>query len=746
MFANSNKESHAVHMAMQYTYPSTSFNAPDETLRMAFRYASFPTLGDMVTYGDTFPTDKPQCLFEMTREGTINAPFMDVDCTLGGPAPQLLMMIVSELMTFTQKHLEMTPRVVCTDSSRDKGCGSYKNSWHIILHDIGGFRNGPTEHSKGGDMRRYFELFFASLQIPELRALDKETWDVSVYSKNSNMRCVGSHKVDDESRTRMKPHERYKSDQLSDYYVQQPALDLITLPPKFDWPVSAPGKKAVKSRPEQPEITVSTSTVYSSERNEKRTVAQCIEAVQSGNDHWQESFNDPHRLVKLYFDVDLTLKDGQFDQMNSDELKGTFDKYRTEYPDLICNWLCADHSHNLELSHDDIAISDSSGLKDDNYHLSFHAVIQGYCCKFGEIKAVLLDHGLWDAKTDALTLAEADCGVYDRNHMFRMIGCKKQTKGGATDERVLTAVTHTDEIGAHIVQNVTDEQVLKPSKESILSTKTTKSADVDDEIRDYLEANNMTIVSCQELPLDPFSSDKPAKTINVKGLCPFAKRHHKNNHCYVIVNDTDAYIKCHDDECRGLSEKLDWVPRKQAEPMEVDDNEDDKEMDRDSQQAISDLIVWKMSHPSYKLNELRQAACDDMSVPLGFTFIGTRGGEINGRVVPVAEFMSTVKLCPNHTLGLVANTPLDKLTHETMNDTVCCDGRLIITLLKDMPHVMYFRCQCCSQDVSCVRMTDENSGTIDEIVTSDDSEVPYDHTAPATEDTTGMSEKDRKVA
>jgi hypothetical protein len=178
--------------------------------------------------------------------------------------------------------------------------------------------------------------------------------------------------------------------------------------------------------------------------------------------------------VKLYFDVDMTLKGDEFDQMDSDELKRTFDDYQTEYPTAIRNWLCEDC--DLKLSHEDIAISDSSGLKDSHYHLSFHAVIQGYCCKFGEIKAVLLDHGLWDAKTDALTLDQADCGVYDRNHMFRMIGCKKQAKGGATDGRVLTAVTHTDDIGAHIVQNVTDEQVLKPSKESILSTKTTKSA------------------------------------------------------------------------------------------------------------------------------------------------------------------------------------------------------------------------------------------------------------------------------
>eukprot|EP01046_Picozoa_sp_COSAG06_P016262 COSAG06_NODE_1071_length_10820_cov_3.006995_5_plen_253_part_00 len=117
---------------------------------------------------------------------------------------------------------------------------------------------------------------------------------------------------------------------------------------------------------------------------------------------------------------------------------------------------------------------------------------------------------------------------------------------------------------------MTDEQVLKPSKESILSTKTTKTADVDDDIRDYLEANDMSIVSCNSLPSDLYTSEKPAKTINVKCICPFAQRQHKSNHCYVIVNETGAYIKCHDEECKDRSKKLDWVPRKQAEPMQVD--------------------------------------------------------------------------------------------------------------------------------------------------------------------------------
>ena len=81
-------------------------------------------------------------------------------------------------------------------------------------------------------------------------------------------------------------------------------------------------KKTAKTRPKEPVITVSTSKVYSSERNEKRSVAQCIAAAETGSAHWQESFNDPQRLVKLYFDVDYTLPDDEVD------IEQTYEKFR----------------------------------------------------------------------------------------------------------------------------------------------------------------------------------------------------------------------------------------------------------------------------------------------------------------------------------------------------------------------------------------------------------------------------------
>ena len=122
MFANSTEHGHLVHMAVQHKYTK------DGETHCGFAYASFPTLRDMVAYADTFAAGQPQCLFELAREGTVVAPYMDIDCTLDRPAPELLSMVRKELIAFTKKHLGTEPQIWITDSSRSKPGGRYKNS------------------------------------------------------------------------------------------------------------------------------------------------------------------------------------------------------------------------------------------------------------------------------------------------------------------------------------------------------------------------------------------------------------------------------------------------------------------------------------------------------------------------------------------------------------------------------------------------------------------------------------------
>eukprot|EP01047_Picozoa_sp_COSAG01_P076944 COSAG01_NODE_13685_length_1548_cov_17.008972_1_plen_223_part_00 len=202
------------------------------TIRCAYAYTSLPTLNDLVAYVRNYPEDQDQCLNEMAREKCIVAPYMDVDLVLSGdPQPQLLDAVVKELISFTETHLKKRPRIVCTDSSRpiDKTTDgvhyTYKHSWHIILHDIGGFPNGANQFHKGGDMELFFRAFVKSLQNPDLKALPGDTWDMSVYAKNSLMRCIHSHKADDPSKTRLKSHAKYSSNNLADYFIQQPSID-----------------------------------------------------------------------------------------------------------------------------------------------------------------------------------------------------------------------------------------------------------------------------------------------------------------------------------------------------------------------------------------------------------------------------------------------------------------------------------------------------------------------------------------
>ena len=75
------------------------------------------------------------------------------------------------------------------------------------------------------------------------------------------------------------------------------------------------------------------------------------------------------------------------------------------------------------------------------------------------------------------------------------------------------------------------------------------------------------MIACHEIEteVDRFASvpRKPAKSITVKGVCPFTNRQHQSNHCYVVVNERRAMIKCHDEMCEGLHREMDWQPVEQ---------------------------------------------------------------------------------------------------------------------------------------------------------------------------------------
>ena len=81
-----------------------------------------------------------------------------------GPAGK----IVAALSAYVKQHLDKTPRVVVIDSSRQKTAG-YKNSYHILLHDIGGFRAAAT--GTDGDMN--------SLTTPDTSFRQPATFDAA---------------------------------------------------------------------------------------------------------------------------------------------------------------------------------------------------------------------------------------------------------------------------------------------------------------------------------------------------------------------------------------------------------------------------------------------------------------------------------------------------------------------------------------------------------------------------------------
>jgi hypothetical protein len=76
-------------------------------------------------------------------------------------------------------------------------------------------------------------------------------------------------------------------------------------------------------------------------------------------------------------------------------------------------------------------------------------------------------------------------------------------------------------------------------------------------MRTYLEENQMTVMSAKQ------KKDNSIIVV-VKCFCPFARRHHTSNNCYVIFKDSTATLRCYSEtktDCRKGRKSLDdWQP------------------------------------------------------------------------------------------------------------------------------------------------------------------------------------------
>jgi hypothetical protein len=269
-----------------------------------------------------------------------------------------------------------------------------------------------------------------------------------------------------------------------------------------------------------------------------------------------------------------------------------------------------------------------------------------------------------------------DMSVYNKNSNMRCIGSHKATESPDDPDarlRPFPAKALLDKKMYYVQQPRLEliklpasltKNVKEPSKAAAKTSKAAAAAkprkvgrvvDVDPQFRSYLQSKGFTVVQCHELltEVDRFSSvpRKPAKTIMVKGVCPFANKTHKSNHCFVVVNERHAIIKCMDPECEGQYQEMDWQPRNdEAAPMQMEGSEPDEPGEPDSddtannRQAAIELLLWKLSHPYYR----DKLAGDG---PLGLEFIGLKQEKLESapraRARAIAATLNTQRIAPS---------------------------------------------------------------------------------------------------
>jgi hypothetical protein len=200
--------------------------------------------------------------------------------------------------------------------------------------------------------------------------------------------------------------------------------------------------------------------------------------------------------------------------------------------------------------------------------------------------------------------------------------------------------------------------------------------------------------------------------------CPFTQHSATStNNRYVAVTPLGLVLRCHSQRCCGKQVVLDYQPPSTGPvfhglPSSANEPSDSSSQDMDigedqqppddgdpsepavtsKEDQISQLLAWKLSHPSYGVQQLRVAAGDDLSVPLRFGELSMHSSSTKVED-DVAILTANVQMCPN--VGAVFQPKDDR--GRPIGPEVTCDGRMRIVLEKEFPHKFTMACPCCEK-------------------------------------------------
>ena len=243
--------------------------------------------------------------------------------------------------------------------------------------------------------------------------------------------------------------------------------------------------------------------------------------------NFYEFFDMTKQEFKVHFDFDKKLNVSESE---------SFDK--NQYKEKILGKL----NFIFNTTNEDYAMSeDNRKCKDRNgnriYKVSYHFIMISKKTTYEYLIKYIKDiNKLF--KADGIPF---DTSIY-RNGItrFRMPMCKKDKENNS----LMKPMNYKDDIKKHIVQCIYGCEDLLISDDKLHQIKNNICSSIS--IKDLL--SNYEIVSTK--------NSRSIKYHNVKCLCPFANREHRNNHCYLVEKEDSLEICCHSDDCKDKMKVL----------------------------------------------------------------------------------------------------------------------------------------------------------------------------------------------
>lgn len=256
-----------------------------------------------------------------------------------------------------------------------------------------------------------------------------------------------------------------------------------------------------------------------------------------------EYFDLLKQNFKIYFDIEKYIEPTEEKAFNLEEYQGRI----TEKLNKIFN--TDDKEWAISQDHRPVRIKDKvTKQKVSKFKISFHFIATNLYTNGKEFIPLIRDSIKPYLSKSGIDI---DSSVYSEGlQKFRIVFCKK-------DKDVLSLlkpITYPDNFSKHIIQYLDgcEELDVKNLNMDCINVNL-MNTDIDSDKNDKIKKEYQKIGKVKKT--------RNGCVYDVKCICPFVEREHTNNHCYIIIQNGNKFLKCFAEGCKGkvkvLFKKLD---------------------------------------------------------------------------------------------------------------------------------------------------------------------------------------------